>query len=299
MRKFILRSLAFLIPAILVLAAVEAYVRQLPNTYRYKDEWMWKNGHRVNTIVLGNSHAYYGIIPSVLGDSVFNLSNVSQRLEHDYFLLTRYASACQHLSRVVMVVDNSCLFDPPMEDDEPARVAYYQIYMGYHKHSPLSQYGFEMASMTYFWQKLIWQWRGDGIFCDSLGWGNDYVLANRNPDDFLDKNIREHRFRDWNTTCCNRHYLDAIAEWCRKHHIRLTCIQTPVSMAYTRKASAWQLRFVNEVVDSICLRYGAQAYDYSQDARFADADFFDSDHLNDQGAKKFSEILRMDMARHQ
>ena len=291
MKKFILRILAFLIPALLVLAFAEAYVRALPNTYKYKEQWMWQNGSSVCTLLLGNSHAYYDLVPSAIGDSIFNLGNASQRFEHDFFLLRRYAEACPNLKTVVQVADNSNLFDVPMEDEEPGRVVYYQLYMGYQKHSSFSRYGFELSSMNSFWGKIQKCFDDDALDCDSLGWGRNYRAELRNPDDFLPERLREHLYHDsvslrWNCT-----QLNAIAEYCSVHNLRLVVLMPPVSHGYTQKAAPWQLELVRQVACGMQKKYGACVADYSQDSRFTDEDFFDSDHLNDQGAKKFSEIL--------
>jgi hypothetical protein len=295
MRKFVLRSLAFLLPAILLLAAAEAYVRQLPNTYRYKDEWMWQHGPGVSTLLLGNSHAYYDLVPSVLGDSVFNLGNVSQRLEHDFYLLQRYADVCTDLRMVVQVADNSNLYDVPMEDDEPGRAAYYQLYMGYGKHAPLSRYGFELSSMTSFWGKVQKHFEDAALDCDSLGWGRNYQIELRNPDDFLPEHICEHLFHDSISLRENCTQLEAIARYCRLRHIRLVLLMPPVCRAYTLKADPRQLAYVQHTAQMLGRAYGAQVLDYSQDVRFTDEDFFDSDHLNDRGAMKFSEMLRKEL----
>ncbi|MBR1932775.1 MAG: hypothetical protein IJ841_03720 [Prevotella sp.] len=300
MKKFLLKTLCFLLPALLVLAGAEAFVRSLPNTYKYKEAWMWQNGHRVSTLLLGNSHAYYDLQPSAMGDSIFSLANVSQRTEHDYFLLKRYAEACPRLQTVILVADNSNLFDVPMEDDEPGRATYYQLYMHYPKHSPLSRYGFELSNMTSFWAKMLKHLEGDEQDCDSLGWGRKYVAEQRNPDDFTPERMREHRFHDWPATLTNLHYVDSIAAYCRMRNLRLVLLQTPVSVGYTRKAQPWQLRYVQAFVDSCRQAYGAEVADYSCDRRFSDdQQYFDPDHLNDRGAKRFSKILGKELFGHQ
>jgi hypothetical protein len=230
-----------------------------------------------------------------MGDSIFNLCNVSQRLEQDYFLLCHYADRYDALKQVILVADNSNLFDVPMECDEPARVTYYQLYMGYRAHSMLSQYGFELSNAGYFHQKLRYHYQGQSVMCDNLGWGNNYVVADRNPDDFLYKNVREHLFVNWEYTYRNRDYVDSIASWCQQHQVKLILLQTPVCKDYTRKAPAWQLQWINAMTDSCCAKYGSVKCDYSRDARLSDNDFFDSDHLSDQGACKFSAILAHDL----
>ena len=304
MRKFIIRLFAFLFPALLILAAVEIYVRHLPNTYRYKDQWMWQNGQRVHTLILGNSHAYYDLCPKVMGDSIFNLGNVSQRLEHDLHLLRRYAEACPNLRTVIQVADNSNVFDAPMEEDEPGRATYYQLYMGYRKHSPLSRYGFELASMTSFWGKMQKSpLFSSSVFagsdartpapleCDSLGWGTAFRSDLCNPDDFLPERINQHLLTDSAAWQSNKATLQEIAAECQRRHLKLVLLMTPVSEAYTRKASKSQLAAIQQWAHTIKKSHpNVQVADYSQDRRFTKEDFFDSDHLNDRGAKKFSEI---------
>ena len=97
MKKFLIRSLVFLLPALIVLVLAEAYVRSIPCSYQYKDQWIEAHGDKVSTLILGNSHAFFDLRPSDFADRTFNLSNVSQRLEHDYFLLQHYAQSCPHL----------------------------------------------------------------------------------------------------------------------------------------------------------------------------------------------------------
>ena len=296
MKKFLVRTAAFLLPVLLIFVLAEGYVRSIPCSYQHKDQWIAKYGDEVSTLILGNSHAFFDLRPSDFYDSTFNLSNVSQRLEHDRFLLQHYAQACPNLSRVILVVDNSNLFDPPMENDEPERVAYYQLYMGYQSPFPSwgswAPYPLEISYINSFWAKVTRHWQGKGLSCDSLGWGVDYRAEWRNPIDFTPAKIRSHVFSDWQSTNRNIGALHSIAGWCRQQRVALVLLMPPVTQAYTQKASAWQLAFVDSVVNSCQQRYGAVVIDYSCDRRFTDLDFFDSDHLNDQGATKFTHILR-------
>lgn len=297
MKRFGLNVLLFLFPMIVLLALIECYVRQLPNSYKYKNEWMWKNGPDVSTLFLGNSHAFFDLNPREYGDSTFNLANVSQRLQHDYFLICHYATACPNLKTVILVVDNSNLFDIPMENDEPGRVTYYQLYMGYSAHSAFSRYSFELADINSFWAKMKNHWHSEGLSCDSLGWGNGYLISLRNPKDFLVENVRTHCFVDWRSTNQNVKYVRKIAQWCQKHDMTLFLLMPPVTSSYTRKAEKWQLDFVRHVVDSCRTEYGAMVVDYSCDTRFDDDDFFDTDHLNDIGAQKFSKLLKEEIGK--
>ena len=296
MKKFLVRTAAFILPVLLILVLAECYVRSIPCSYQYKDLWLEAHGEKVSTLILGNSHAFFDLRPSAFADSTFNLSNVSQRLEHDAFLLKHYAKVCPHLRQVILVADNSNLFDPPMEDDEPGRVTYYQLYMHYQSPSASwASYPLELSYINSFWAKVTRHRQGKGISCDSLGWGIDDKAELRNPIDFEPERVRSHHFHNWTSTLCNVIALYRIASWCQRHRISLVVLQTPVTQSYTQKADKWQLEFVNSIVNCCQQHFGAVVADYSCDPRFTDLDFFDTDHLNDQGATRFSNILSSEL----
>lgn len=291
MRKFLLKTCLFLLPVLVLLVSVEAYMRSLPNAYRYKEEWMWKNGERVSTLLLGNSHGFFGLVPSAMGDSVFNLCSVSQRAKEDFYLLRRYASACPHLHTVVLVVDNSNLFDVPMEDEEPFRVTYYQLYMGCRNHSPVSRYAFEISSM----EACLEKWKkyrelGD-MGCDSLGWGTSYRYDSRDKEALKEENVKPHVFNNWEATLGNAHDVRAIAQWCHQHNVKLVLLQMPVCKGYYRKMSKMQRYFISSLADACNKEFGALPADFSSCEQLSEDDFFDADHLNDVGARRFSQLL--------
>ena len=302
MKKFLVRTAAFLLPVLLIFVLAEGYVRSIPCSYQYKDQWLETHGEKVSTLILGNSHAFFDLRPSAFADSTFNLSNVSQRLEHDAFLLKHYAKDCPNLRQVILVADNSNLFDLPMEDDEPGRVIYYQLYMHYQSAStPFASLGswapypLELSYINSFWAKVTRHCLGMGISCDSLGWGIDDKVELRNPVDFEPERVRSHNFHNWTSTLRNVIDLYRIASWCQRHRISLVVLQTPVTQSYTQKAGKWQLDFVNSILNCCQQHFGAVVADYSCDTRFSDSDFFDTDHLNDQGATKFSNILSSEL----
>ena len=66
MKYFIKYITLFCIPVIIVIIAIEICDRRLPNTYKFKYEWMQQNANEVETLILGSSHSYYGIQPKYL-----------------------------------------------------------------------------------------------------------------------------------------------------------------------------------------------------------------------------------------
>ncbi len=286
MRKFIVRVLCFLLPLLGILVILEGYARSLPSSYKQKDSWMQENAHEVEVLVLGNSHGLFGLRPQVFPKKTYNLCQVSQIFEYDEYLLLHYAPLFTKLSDVILIVDNSNLFDAPLELTESYRCAYYRLYMDYPKHSYCSKYGFELSNVTALYNKMKAK-----SFCDSLGWNGSYTKDQR-PDDYLsEENVSEaalrHQCKNWQYADDNRSALNRIAEWCNQHHVRLILLQAPVSRAYYDKIGQRQLDYIK----TACHIPGVLDLDYATDKRFSDEDFFDPDHLTTEGAEKWSKII--------
>ena len=272
-------------------------MRSLPNTYQFKNDWLTEHAAEVKTLVLGNSHAYYGLRTSML-DSAFSLANGSQATECDEFLLRKFAPQCPHLRTVVFVVDNSGLFDIPLEDsDEWFRCTYYRLYMGYTKHSWLSRYNFELAHYASMMEKFRLHLGGGIVDCDSAGWGTRFRLEAKDMKQWSRDTVAatytvdRHRCRNWLSAVANREVVLRVADYCQQHRLRLVLLKTPVWSTYTSRVSTVQQFFLEDLRKKCRREYGAVLLDYSSDPRFLSDDFFDTDHLSDVGATKFTHIL--------
>lgn len=82
--------------------------------------------------------------------------------------------------------------------------------------------------------------------------------------------------------------------------IRLWLVLPPVSRPYGTACDASLLREAADTLSAIASRHkGVYAINYMLDARFTDDDFFDRNHLTcDEGARKFTLLLRHDMRQH-
>jgi len=301
LRLFLRRLLFFLLPIAFLAVLAEVLVRTLPNSYRTKAAWMDLHAQTLEVLILGNSHAYYGLRPQLVEEeggmaphSVVNMANVSQSLKYDRLLLEHYAPRCPRLHTVVLLMDNSNLFDPPLEDsDEAFRCAYYNHYMGISDESaPLvSLEIWDASSFRAKWWKHL---TGGGADCDSTGWGQGYTLASR--DQYWDNEgmltvVANHRCRNWTWPQQNRKEVTAMARYCHDRHLRLLLVSTPVWPAYWNRISYNQKLRIQDVVRECTTLYGAQYADYVSDPHFTSDDFRDVDHLSDIGAAKFSRLF--------
>ena len=290
-------SLGVALLMLVALAAMEAAVRVVPNAYKMKNEAMERSSRSVETLILGNSHGYYDIMPSKLDSSgvCYNLAMVSQTLEYDYRLLTKYDFSS--LKRVVLVVDNSNCFDMPLDrSQEWYRCTFYRLYMGCGRHGLMSKYGFELSNVPAARKKVERYAETGRVMTDSLGWGEDYdTQAGHNQRlsaDYSKDRAEKHRLRSYSDYAENKAWLMRLARWCKMRGVELGIVSAPVWKTYRDNISQRQKALLAEAVREALGCEAGVWLDFTADERFVAADFYDCDHLSHAGAEKFTKILR-------
>lgn len=87
--------------------------------------------------------------------------------------------------------------------------------------------------------------------------------------------------------------LRSIIDYCKEHKITPVLITTPFSKYYNELVSQDFLQEFHDTVTEIATDTDVNYYDYSHDERFYDnlIYFSDSDHLTEEGARYFTDIL--------
>lgn len=299
MKRFIVNALLWISPLLLLLAIGEKMVREVPNSYRQKEEWMEKNHDRVETLILGSSHSLYGVNPAYIEGCAYNLANVSQELEYDWYLLQKFSNG-KKLRNVIVTADYDNLFSLPYERDPDNRLrcTYYHLYMGYPKHSTFSQYGFELSVPNNYAGKLKrWiDWKREGHLdtgIDTLGWGTLHQLKDKDLQNWATGKATlaagSHKCKDTSVIAAHELYLDSIALYCQKHQIKIILLTTPVWTTYVQLLDSRQEQKMNTIINEVCLKYGAQKANKMHDPEFNHANYFyDADHLSEKGAEKLT-----------
>lgn len=99
MKRFLLLSSLVVIAVVSTLLLGEWCVRQVPNAYRYKHQWMLQHADDVEMLFLGSSHIYAAVDPACISVPSFNLANSSQNFKYDYYLLQNLHPAINNLKQ--------------------------------------------------------------------------------------------------------------------------------------------------------------------------------------------------------
>ena len=63
MKLFIKKILLFILPIIIFVISIDSYLRNINSLYQEKNITLKKNADKIEVLILGNSHANYGINP--------------------------------------------------------------------------------------------------------------------------------------------------------------------------------------------------------------------------------------------
>lgn len=293
MKKFLIKLIIISVPVITIIITYEAFLRSIPNDYRFKSENLSNKADSIECLILGSSHAYRGINPKFLECKAFNAAYISQSIDLDYLILEKFITELKNLKTLIVPVSYQTLYNKLEFSSENWRLKNYNIYYDLPVGSVFSS---EVTANSWKFNlirlKDYYLGNKDFINSDETGWGTFSEIKLSGSIQFNAKMaVKRHsatkEFED-NLML----YLNSIGEICEKHDINLCLVSIPVMNIYFSQMdnNQWlhtQKLLQNFVADNSFVSY----YNFLNDSRFTNDDFYNSDHLNARGAKKFSLLL--------
>ena len=298
MRRLYLKIALFLAPLFLVWLALEVFYRQVPNNYSYKDQQLQKVAPDVQTLVMGDSHAFYGINPVYFKDPTFNLSNISQSLLTDELLLEKHIANLPALKTVFINISYFTLSAKDNALESNWRKYFYHHGMGITAPS-ISFWNPQRYSMALIQRfdksmDLVQKYHNNYTIVNAtpLGYGMQdasdivkdkeaisIVIANKHEDNSLD-------FKH------NTARLQRIIALCKKYEVAVVLLEMPVYPTYYNLLDTQKKEKIKSVLTTLSGVNDTVFYlDLSSSPLFEKQDLRDADHLTNSGAKKCSEYL--------
>lgn len=300
MKRFLFQIIVyFVLPLGLFFCISEYCLRQVPNDYKYKNDWLTKNAQKIEVYVLGSSHTYFGIEPSQFHLFTFNGAHTSQDLEYDHFLLEKFEQKMDSLKWVILPISYSSLFSAGIDSgQEKWRVKNYTIYYDcpYHRFEPQ----FALECYDYHFMSKLWSviFSNEAyVYCNELGRGLKYARENRDENGWKESGLiaaKRHTITQIKEENINKNitFVNDIISICRKHNACLLLLTTPTYHTYQEKLNQEQLARMTQICDSISSVHEDVIYDnWLNHTDFTEDDFYDADHLNEYGANKLSVLL--------
>jgi hypothetical protein len=296
-----------LLPFLLLAGYTEYRLGRMANGYSHKAEGIERWAPTTEVLILGSSHALYGIDPAGFQRSAYNLANVSQSHYYDYQIFSKYVNSLTQLRVVIVPLSYFSLDYSLANTPERWRRHFYRRYFnlplegegpGTHevldvqRYSLIALYGVEQSVKL-----LRKNFRSDIATISEKGWQRQ--PANKSPNLSAargrERAVFHHSLMLAGQDRANLGYLAALARAVQDAGARLVFVTLPVDRSYREAIESDRYRTLVDRANAFCAAQGCNYLNYFDDARFSGDDFFDSDHLNAPGAMKFSEILNADL----
>lgn len=303
MKKFIHNITIIGIILLLINIAIEFLLFLRPNEYSYKRAYVEEHINDIRCLLLGNSHIANALKPNLLGNDVFNMATLGRDIVYDIDLAKRYVPQMKRLEFLIIPLEyNQFYFD--RQKDNPgekgklsglgeSRKCMYYKYMGIRVDG--FWYWSEILNSKLDYMSRFLKNDKDAVECDSLGYRGNNILN------------RKYNWKDWllpkivdTTIDANREKQKllfsrycTLAELANAQGAKLVLLATPMYKTYNNSTNPVVIREMKSFVANLKQKYpNVEYFDYSRDKRFVDEDFWDSSHLNDIGANKFSKIVK-------
>lgn len=300
MKKFLIKIIFLSIPFIVTLFYFEHDLNKIQNSYNYKRKCLEAQLNSIQVLVLGSSEITYGVNPEYFSLKGFNLSNISQSLYYDKRLVLKYIDKMPKLQFVIINISYFTFGYQIIDGIENWRDYYYTQfwninfpelnYFDLRRYSKIFLYTPELAFSFIKHTNtvnLINNLETNGYLkIDTLN--NNININNdlgRQRVNFHDYYYKESRYKE------NLNDLESLVNELIKRKIKPVIVTPPVWRTYYKFADKSKLKRNHDVINTICNKYNCKYFDYFTDYRFNKRDFFDNDHLNFLGAKKFSMVI--------
>ncbi len=304
MKRFLTRVSIFLLPLLIFIVFAEWQLKTKEDIYKFKKRHLEAALNTIEILTLGNSHALAAFRPESFSLAGFNLGFRSQSLYYDAMLALTYIEQLPKL-KIVLVPISSFSFWYNLESTNiDWRESFYNQTFdirpesGKQKLSDFSKlklYGFK-KSLSYLFLK---QNDKDLRHISQSGWeGRTY-----NPLKISDRKGKKRA--EFHKSICfeansgkNLESLHALLRELSKRDIKCVLVTTPTYGTYYHHLDKGLLLESKKIINQLVDKYSCSYFNYLKDNRFNKEDFYDNDHLNSEGAEKFSQIIDNEIIRN-
>jgi hypothetical protein len=305
MKLFFKKILIFLLPVLAVFLLLETYLRNVDTLYKEKARALNEISDSVEVLVLGNSHACYGVNPTQFDLFGYNLAQPNQSLYFDKRITLQYLDRLIKLKYVLISVDfHSLYFSSQGARDMWSYYAYgieYENRTNFLAKMSLL-YGYTPQVSWVFLKNDIRAWGNggqnlvdveDGANVSGSGWcyfeTTDTVMLN-------DKGCahRAEIFNSLVTSSKEREKvladLDDFIAKLKEKNVVPVLFTAPCFESFNARLDK-QVDDQNEKdILMLIKKHDIKYWDFSS-ADLTASDFHNCDHLNKIGAKKFSDMI--------
>lgn len=296
------RLCLFALPLLAIGVALEVGMRRFPDTNQRKRQAWERAADSVRVLILGSSHAQFGLRPDAFAVPAFNLAGFSQTFRYDSALLVRSISRMPRLRTVILSVSYFSFQEELGPKVEPWRCWSYRDAWGIPPPASLRSYEpqrWSRALRLGNWRSVVQALKGFPPMPDLVpigpdGWGEALEPRSLRP---RDSTWARERIEGWRSSMdrarCSTQVrrLGQILSMARSAGLEAVLVATPVLEPLRRLEDPSVRRENRRWIDSLARAHGATALDFEADPSFVDGDFVDMDHLGPEAARRLTRMV--------
>ena len=313
MKNFLKKiSLFILIPVVLTFI-FDLWLHNMNTIYKEKYTQALLAKDSIEVLILGNSHANYGVDPAGFDSYAFNLANVNQSLYFDKQITLSILDQLPNLKYVFISLDYHSLY---FSDQGLRNVwAYYGNGVKYKNEdyflADLSPFlfGYTPKFATSLLKKSIInkiKYRKETFLDFDVEDGVDiskpmkkgFIYFDGVNENIFNENFYQARARLFNNVVENPEEMNEILvdledfiKVLKSYDITPILFTTPTYQVYNQFLISEKVKENTAIFQNLCDKYDIVYLDYMDLDEFDKSDFSSCDHLNHQGALKFGKIL--------
>jgi len=297
MKRFLLLSLVFGLPILLVGISVEFYNRN-HNTYKAKADYVEKNKDQIELAIFGSSQNWHAINPEYLTIKTAPFAHGGGAMNIDYLVYERFKAELPKLKAIVFEISYQS-FERKWNSNWSNNHLFWMYYgiNNYDGPVPLSERLLITANPMAYSKKFI-----QGIRHPERSAYNEFGYMPRNGSlariKYDTSKIystpslkRRHHKTNLNAYQFNSDLLNKIIHDCIAMKIKVILLSPPKFYIYNRHMEAGKLKRRNSILDNYKNIDQVYIWNYERTFEFKNEWFADPDHLNDEGSKQFSKIF--------
>lgn len=296
MRKLIKTTILFLLPLVIGLTYIEHCLRKVPNDYSYKNDYLKNHSSEIEVLYLGSSHIFFGVNPEFSKYKGFNLAMTSQDLSLDWKLFNNFKD-WKNLKTIVIPIDYISLYSKLEYGIEGWRMKNYTIYNDISSNKFEDHFEILNGKFSDNITRLrnYYQYGKTDMDCNRYGFGTLYKssikndlkssakIAAKRHSITIDSEKGKRAYND------NTEAIDNFISYAKNKNVKILFVSVPVTQYYSKLTKNEQLystfSFLKRELEK---NKNCHYLDLMNDTEFSNIDFYDADHLNSNGAKKFT-----------
>ncbi|MEO6232768.1 MAG: hypothetical protein ABJB11_17140 [Ferruginibacter sp.] len=312
MKRIICQLLIFCALPIPFIILIDLFFRNQDSLYSVKYEGAFKSKDSIEIIILGNSHANFGVNPTAFSLYTYNLANVNQSIYFDKRIMLHLLDSTPKLKYVLLSVDYHSLYFSTQGIRD--NWSYYGNGIKYKNQSYLLAnispflFGYTPKIGFALMKKKVRNYYTYGSNClqfdveegvnlqDTLKKG--FITSEGNNKDAFSNESMQARadyftemIRQSDEKAAVIYDLENLIKTLQEKNINVILFSSPTYAGYNNFLDPSIADQNTKDIRTLCDKYNLQYWDFITEPLFVQHDFYNADHLNKTGAHKFSMML--------